>query len=84
VERDLLFTIRRLRYVDFEVWCHSFIELTMLKAVSTLLHKQAPGLVHGMLAASLNVTPCEYLLILARLDLMNLSCAHVKASSWST
>ncbi|TGJ78240.1 hypothetical protein E0Z10_g10523 [Xylaria hypoxylon] len=27
------------------------------EAVSALLHKQAPGLVHGMLAASLNVTP---------------------------
>ncbi|KAM7190012.1 hypothetical protein V8F33_009712 [Rhypophila sp. PSN 637] len=27
------------------------------EAVSPLLHKQAPGLVHGMLAASLNVTP---------------------------
>ncbi len=29
------------------------------EAVSALLHKPAPGLVHGMLAASLNVTPCE-------------------------
>lgn len=28
------------------------------QAVSALLHKQAPGLVHGMLAASLSVTPC--------------------------
>ncbi|PQE03803.1 gephyrin protein [Rutstroemia sp. NJR-2017a BBW] len=28
-----------------------------IKAVATLLHKQAPGLVHGMLAASLAVTP---------------------------
>ncbi|KAI9652734.1 MAG: hypothetical protein M1831_006627 [Alyxoria varia] len=27
------------------------------EAVAPLLHKQAPGLVHGMLAASLNVTP---------------------------
>ncbi|KAI5921552.1 hypothetical protein F4810DRAFT_677635 [Camillea tinctor] len=27
------------------------------EAVATLLHKQAPGLVHGMLAASLSVTP---------------------------
>ncbi|KAI1346534.1 molybdenum cofactor synthesis domain-containing protein [Xylaria sp. FL0043] len=27
------------------------------EAVSALLHKQAPGLVHGMLAASLDVTP---------------------------
>ncbi|KAI1498672.1 hypothetical protein F5X99DRAFT_314436 [Biscogniauxia marginata] len=27
------------------------------EAVSALLHKQAPGLVHGMLAASLSVTP---------------------------
>ncbi|KAI3335223.1 molybdenum cofactor synthesis domain-containing protein [Ustulina deusta] len=27
------------------------------EAVSALLHKQAPGLVHGMLAASLHVTP---------------------------
>lgn len=27
------------------------------EAISPLLHKQAPGLVHGMLAASLNVTP---------------------------
>jgi gephyrin len=30
------------------------------EAVTPLLHKQAPGLVHGMLAASLAVTPCEY------------------------
>jgi hypothetical protein len=29
------------------------------KAVSGLLHKQASGLVHGMLAASLAVTPCK-------------------------
>lgn len=30
------------------------------KAVTPLLHKQATGLVHGMLAASLAVTPCEF------------------------
>lgn len=30
------------------------------KAVTPLLHKQAPGLVHGMLAASLAITPCEF------------------------
>jgi gephyrin len=29
------------------------------EAVTALLHKQAPGLVHGMLAASLTVTPCK-------------------------
>ncbi len=29
------------------------------EAVAALLHKPAPGLVHGMLAASLSVTPCE-------------------------
>lgn len=28
------------------------------QAVSAVLHKQASGLVHGMLAASLSVTPC--------------------------
>lgn len=33
--------------------------LIRLKAVTPLLHKHAPGLVHGMLAASLAVTPCE-------------------------
>lgn len=32
------------------------------EAVSALLHKQAPGLVHGMLAASLLVTPCKCML----------------------
>jgi hypothetical protein len=31
-----------------------------LKAVTPLLHKHAPGLVHGMLAASYAVTPCEF------------------------
>jgi gephyrin len=35
------------------------------KAVSPLLHKQAPGLVHGMLAASYAVTPCEPQVIIA-------------------
>ncbi|KAI9649709.1 hypothetical protein NHQ30_002290 [Ciborinia camelliae] len=30
------------------------------EAITPLLHKQAPGLVHGMLAASLAVTPCMY------------------------
>ena len=30
------------------------------QAVSAVLHKQASGLVHGMLAASLSVTPCKY------------------------
>ncbi len=30
------------------------------EAVAALLHKQAPGLVHGMLAASLQVTPCKH------------------------
>ena len=29
------------------------------EAVSVLLHKSAPGLVHGMLSASLAVTPCN-------------------------
>lgn len=29
------------------------------EAVSQLLHRHAPGLVHGMLAASLEVTPCK-------------------------
>ena len=29
------------------------------QAVTPLLHKHAPGLVHGMLAASYAVTPCE-------------------------
>ena len=29
------------------------------EAVSVLLHKSAPGLVHGMLSASLAVTPCK-------------------------
>ncbi len=29
-----------------------------LQAISPLLHRHAPGLVHGMLAASLAVTPC--------------------------
>jgi hypothetical protein len=33
--------------------------LIRLKAITPLLHKHAPGLVHGMLAASLAVTPCE-------------------------
>lgn len=32
------------------------------EAVSALLHKTAPGIVHAMLAASLNVTPCKYLI----------------------
>jgi gephyrin len=32
----------------------------VLKAVAPLLHKHAPGLVHGMLAASLNITPCKF------------------------
>jgi gephyrin len=35
------------------------------EAVTPLLHKQAPGLVHGMLAASLTVTPCEWPLLLS-------------------
>lgn len=30
------------------------------QAITPLLHKQAPGLVHGMLAASLSVTPCRF------------------------
>lgn len=34
--------------------------LIYFQAVSVLLHKHAPGLVHGMLASSLNVTPCEW------------------------
>ncbi|KAK6583913.1 hypothetical protein PZA11_003643 [Diplocarpon coronariae] len=29
------------------------------EAITPLLHKQAPGLVHGMLAASFAITPCE-------------------------
>ncbi|KAJ5397939.1 MoeA C-terminal domain IV [Penicillium cosmopolitanum] len=29
------------------------------EAVSPLIHRHAPGLVHGMIAASLKVTPCE-------------------------
>ena len=29
------------------------------EAISTLLHRAAPGLVHAMLAASLSVTPCR-------------------------
>lgn len=30
------------------------------QAVTPLLDKQAPGLVHGMLAASLVITPCRF------------------------
>lgn len=33
--------------------------LINMKAVTPLLHKQASGLVHGMLATSLEVTPCK-------------------------
>ena len=50
--------ISRLRWVKSEL-----LDLneafTLPQAITPLLHKQAPGLVHGMLAASLAVTPCE-------------------------
>jgi gephyrin len=45
-----------------EVGAHLFKTVQKAKqhfqAVTPLLHKHAPGLVHGMLAASLAVTPC--------------------------
>lgn len=52
------------------------------EAVTPLLHKQAPGLVHGMLAASLAVTPCEYQNYLRSCLLTNLSCCYVKTCCW--
>lgn len=36
-----------------------FPRINGMQAIAPLLHKQAPGLVHGMLASSLAVTPCE-------------------------
>lgn len=52
------------------------------EAVTPLLHKQAPGLVHGMLAASLAVTPCEYQNHMRRCLLINPSCCNVKTGRW--
>ena len=54
-----------------------------LQAVTPLLHKQAPGLVHGMLAASLAVTPCKPLVFIQRLLSADFtSCSHVQTSGW--
>jgi hypothetical protein len=50
------------------------------KAVTPLLHKQAPGLVHGMLAASLAVTPCKILIPVLQISINWFSCCYVKAS----
>ncbi len=40
------------------------------EAVAGLIEKPAPGLVHGMLAASLQVTPCEFSVEGTELDAM--------------
>lgn len=56
----------------------------LLKAITPLLHKQAPGLVHGMLAASLEVTPCKSLVIYWGIYSADVnSCSHVATSCWS-
>ena len=44
--------------VEFRGRKHQIL-ITYWQAVSALLHKQAPGIVHGMLSASLSVTPCK-------------------------
>ena len=56
--------------------------------MTPLLHKQAPGLVHGLLASSLNITPCQSLnlcpglrLLTSQVALMSRPIAGVRHKS---
>ena len=54
------------------------------EAISPLLHKTAPGLVHGMLSASLAVTPCKISVVhrLQNFETDQRSRHDVKAGRW--
>ncbi len=61
------------------------LRLTTFQAVSPLLHKQAPGLVHGMLATSLAVTPCgSSSANKVQCQLTSPSCLDVTTRCWSS